>query len=64
MTAGPGTNPYNPVPHGTAATFGIVGAKTYTQAEGSKTAKGTQRGERPYYTLQENAEAGFLDSTI
>ena len=52
MTAGPGSSPthYNrsslktlitKVPLETAATFGKVGAKTYTQAEGSKIQEGS-----------------------
>ena len=52
MTAGPGNSPTHSsrsslktlitkVPLGTAATFGIVGAKTYTKAEGSKTQEGS-----------------------
>ena len=42
------------VPLGTAATFGKVGAKTYTKAEGSKT---------PEKTHSRSAEAGFLALT-
>ena len=65
MTAGPGSSPthysrsslktlISKVPLGTAATFGKVGAKTYTEAEGSKTQEGSRRGPtRLYCTLQE-----------
>ena len=52
------------VPLATAATFGKVGAKTYTKAEGSKTTEGTQKGpNKALLHPSRSAEAGFLALT-
>ena len=69
MTTGPGNSPTHSsrsslktlitkVPLGTAATFGKVGAKTYTKAEGSR-----RGANEALLHPSRSAEAGFLALT-
>ena len=62
--AGELTQTLQPILLGTAAIFGKVGAKTFTKAEGSKTAEGTQNGHtQAVLRPSRSAEAGFLALT-